>query len=43
VGADMPQLTPEHETNIPNLFIVGELGGLALSRTLSTKGVIAST
>src|SRR6267378_1235842 len=30
VGADMPALTPEHETNVTNMFIVGELGGLAL-------------
>src|SRR5512140_239000 len=30
VGADSPFLTPEHETTVPNLFIVGELGGLAL-------------
>src|SRR5436853_2513547 len=30
MSADMPQLTPEYETNVQNLFIVGELGGLAL-------------
>ena len=30
MGADMPFLTPEHETTITNLFIIGELGGLAL-------------
>ena len=30
VGADLPQLTPEFETSVSNLFIVGELGGLAL-------------
>ncbi|HEX7896099.1 MAG TPA: 4Fe-4S dicluster domain-containing protein, partial [Terriglobales bacterium] len=28
MSADLPRLTPEHETNIPNLFICGELGGL---------------
>lgn len=27
MGADMPYLTPEYETSIPNLFIAGELGG----------------
>src|ERR1700726_5074307 len=28
LGADMPFLTPEFETTISNMFIVGELGGL---------------
>src|ERR1700721_2441004 len=28
MGADLPQLTHEFETSVPNLFIVGELGGL---------------
>ena len=30
MGADLPYLTPEYETSVPNLFIAGELGGLAL-------------
>src|SRR6516162_9183111 len=30
MGADLPYLTQEYETSISNLFIVGELGGLAL-------------
>src|SRR5437016_14626935 len=30
MGADMPTLTGEFETTVPNLFIIGELGGLAL-------------
>ena len=38
VGADMPQLTPEHETNVPNLFIAGELGGLALIKNAVNEG-----
>ena len=38
VGADMPALTPEHETNVPNLFIVGELGGLALIKNAVNEG-----
>jgi len=38
VGADMPRLTPEHETNIPNLFIAGELGGLALIKNAVNEG-----
>jgi putative YpdA family bacillithiol system oxidoreductase len=38
VGADMPALTPEYETSIPNLFIVGELGGLALIKNAINQG-----
>ena len=38
VGADMPQLTPDHETNVPNLFIAGELGGLALIKNAVNEG-----
>src|SRR6267378_4403047 len=38
VGADMPALTPEHETNVTNMFIVGELGGLALIKNAVNQG-----
>jgi thioredoxin reductase (NADPH) len=38
VGADMPHLTPEYETNIENLFIIGELGGLALIKNAVNEG-----
>jgi putative YpdA family bacillithiol system oxidoreductase len=38
MGADMPYLTPEHETTIPGLFIVGELGGLALIKNAVNQG-----
>ncbi len=38
VGADIPFLTPEHETTLPNLFIVGELGGLALIKNAVNQG-----
>lgn len=38
VSADLPYLTPENETNIPNLFIAGELGGLALIRNAVRQG-----
>src|SRR5260370_2668367 len=38
MGADMPFLTPEHETSIKNLFIVGELGGLALIKNAINQG-----
>jgi putative YpdA family bacillithiol system oxidoreductase len=38
MGADMPYLTPEHETTISGLFIVGELGGLALIKNAVNQG-----
>jgi putative YpdA family bacillithiol system oxidoreductase len=38
MGADMPYLTPEYETSIKNLFIVGELGGLALIKNAINQG-----
>ena len=38
MGADMPFLTPQYETSIPNLFIVGELGGLALIKNAINQG-----
>jgi thioredoxin reductase (NADPH) len=38
MGGDMPFLTPEYETTIKNLFIVGELGGLALIKNAVNQG-----
>jgi thioredoxin reductase (NADPH) len=38
MGADMPRLTPEYETTIKNMFIVGELGGLALIKNAINQG-----
>lgn len=38
MSADIPYLTPEHETSISNLFIVGELGGLALIKNAVNQG-----
>lgn len=38
MGADMPYLTPENETSILNLFIIGELGGLALIKNAVNQG-----
>jgi putative YpdA family bacillithiol system oxidoreductase len=37
-GAEMPYLTPEYETTVPNMFIVGELGGLALIKNAVRQG-----
>lgn len=36
--ADMPYVSPAFETSIPNLYIVGELGGLALIRNAVNQG-----
>ena len=38
MGADMPHLTPEFETSIVDMFIVGELGGLALIKNAVNQG-----
>jgi thioredoxin reductase/Pyruvate/2-oxoacid:ferredoxin oxidoreductase delta subunit len=38
MGADTAYLTPEHETTIRNMFIVGELGGLALIKNAINQG-----
>jgi thioredoxin reductase (NADPH) len=38
MGGDMPYLTPEKETSIPGLFIIGELGGLALIKNAVNQG-----
>jgi thioredoxin reductase len=38
MARDMPQLTPEHETTVPGMFIVGELGGLALIKNAVNQG-----
>ena len=38
MAADMPYLTPEFETTVKNLFIVGELGGLALIKNAVNQG-----
>ncbi|HYL15747.1 MAG TPA: NAD(P)-binding domain-containing protein [Terriglobales bacterium] len=38
MSADMPHLTPEYETNVQNLFIIGELGGLALIKNAVNQG-----
>ncbi len=38
MGADVPYLTPEYETSIANLFVIGELGGLALIKNAVNQG-----
>src|SRR6476620_9528571 len=38
MGGDMPTLSGEFETTVPNLFIGGELGGLALIKNAVNQG-----
>jgi thioredoxin reductase (NADPH) len=38
VSATLPHLTAEFETNVPNLYIAGELGGLALIKNAVHQG-----
>ena len=38
MSADMPQLSHEYETNVQNMFIIGELGGLALIKNAVNQG-----
>ena len=37
-GADMPVMSEDHETSVDNLFIAGELGGLALIKNAVNQG-----
>jgi thioredoxin reductase/Pyruvate/2-oxoacid:ferredoxin oxidoreductase delta subunit len=38
ITSDLPRLSREYETNVPNLFVVGELGGLALIKNAVNQG-----
>lgn len=38
MDASMPYLTPQHETSEENIFIIGELGGLALIKNAVNQG-----
>jgi thioredoxin reductase/ferredoxin len=37
-GVDIPQLSPHFETNVPGVFIAGELGGMGLIRKAAEQG-----
>lgn len=37
-GIDIPHVTPQFETNVPGLFIAGELGGMGLIRKAAEQG-----
>lgn len=38
IAADLPRLSPQLETNVPGLYVVGELGGLALIKNAVNQG-----
>jgi thioredoxin reductase (NADPH) len=40
-GVEIPLLSPEFETNVPGIYIAGELGGMGLIRNAVTQGVQA--
>jgi thioredoxin reductase/ferredoxin len=40
-GMDIPQVNPQFETNVPGIFIAGELGGMGLIRKSATQGAQA--
>jgi len=40
-GVDLPHVTPEYESNIPGLFIAGELGGMGLIKNAVEQGKMA--
>jgi thioredoxin reductase/NAD-dependent dihydropyrimidine dehydrogenase PreA subunit len=40
-GMDIPQVDPDFQTNIPGIFIAGELGGMGLIRNAIRQGVHA--
>lgn len=37
-GVEIPQVTPDFETNVPGIFIAGELGGMGLIRNAVKQG-----
>ncbi|MDO8988214.1 MAG: NAD(P)-binding domain-containing protein [Sideroxyarcus sp.] len=40
-GMDIPQVNPNFETNVPGIFIAGELGGMGLIRKAAGQGTQA--
>ena len=41
-GHDIPRLNSNYETNVPGLYIAGELGGMGLIRNAIKQGVLAT-
>jgi thioredoxin reductase/NAD-dependent dihydropyrimidine dehydrogenase PreA subunit len=42
-GMDIPRLTTHYETNVPGLYIAGELGGMGLIRNATKQGFLAAS
>ncbi len=42
-GQEIPRLNTNYETNVPGLYIVGELGGMGLIRNAVKQGNLAAT
>ncbi len=42
-GMDIPRVNSNYETNVPGLYIAGELGGMGLIRNAIKQGVLAAT
>jgi len=40
-GIDLPHIKPNYETNIPGVFIAGELGGMGLIKNSAEQGISA--
>ncbi len=40
-GVDIPNVSPSFETNVPGLYIAGELGGMGLIKNAISQGVAA--
>jgi dihydropyrimidine dehydrogenase (NAD+) subunit PreT len=40
-GIDIPRVTPDFESTVPGLYVVGELGGMGLVRNAVRQGVAA--
>lgn len=38
-GVDIPRVTENFETNVPGIFVIGELGGMGLIRNAFTQGL----
>lgn len=38
ISADLPRLSAEYESSVPNVFVAGELGGLALIKNAVNQG-----
>jgi thioredoxin reductase/NAD-dependent dihydropyrimidine dehydrogenase PreA subunit len=41
-GMDIPRLTSNYETNVPGLYIAGELGGMGLIRNAIKQGILSA-